>query len=460
MAFVAFEFICIALYYFCYYRKQQLEGKPLIHIKKLIWIALFIGYIALVLNLTIISRGSSHYKEMNLHLFSGYVEAWNSYSYKKLQPSIYNILMFIPMGMLLPLLSRKLTTFKWLIVVVVCFTLFIEIYQLVTGAGIFELDDLFNNTLGGVIGYQFYRLYTSVIQHKKVRMKSLLGSLVIPLLMVFIFAGITIAYAKQEFGNLSINSYSKWDMTDVHLTTSMQLNSVPTMASVYKKVNHSDEVGDILYRKLGLTEVKTAAKERDRGILLEDKSGSQYTLFQSTQGNWTLTDSNYTPQQATWTKQGPMRLEAMAIMDNLAILPQKADLITEEGDQFQWSLSDTPHINKDYWSGDLSLGLKKDGSIYAVSYGLQEHHFIREVDILTPKDVYERIKKGEFPLIKRNAILTPDMMVIKKGDKLEITGMELTFMYDTKEFYQPVYRVSGIFNGDSDWFTLIQARRN
>ncbi len=83
MAFVAFEFICIALYYFCYYRKQQLEGKPLIQIKKLIWIALFIGYIALVLNLTIISRGSSHYKEMNLHLFSGYVEAWNSYSYKK-----------------------------------------------------------------------------------------------------------------------------------------------------------------------------------------------------------------------------------------------------------------------------------------------------------------------------------------------------------------------------------------
>lgn len=97
-------------------------------------------------------------------------------------------------------------------------------------------------------------------------MKSLLGSLAIPLLMVFIFAGITIAYAKQEFGNLSINSYSKWDMTDVHLTTSMQLNSVPTMASVYKKVNHSDEVGDILYRKLGLTEVKTAAKERTVGF--------------------------------------------------------------------------------------------------------------------------------------------------------------------------------------------------
>lgn len=54
-----------------------------------------------------------------------------------------------------------------------------------------------------------------------------------------------------------------------------------------------------------------------------------------------------------------MRQEAMAIMDNLDILPQKADLITEEGDQFQWSLSDTPHINKDYWSGELSLGLKK-----------------------------------------------------------------------------------------------------
>ncbi|WP_369435897.1 VanZ family protein [Lysinibacillus fusiformis] len=460
MAFVGFEFICIALYYFCYYRKQKLEEKPLIHIKKLIWIALFIGYLALVLNLTIISRGSSHHMEMNLHLFSGYVEAWNSYSYRKLQPSIYNILMLIPMGILLPILSRKLTTFKWLIIVILSFTLFIETCQLFTGAGIFELDDLFNNTVGGVIGYQFYRLYTSIIQHKKVRMKSLIGSLSIPLLMVFLFVGITIAYSKQEFGNLSINSYYKWDMKDVHMTTSMQLNSVPTMAPVYKKVNHSDEVEGLLHRKLGLSALNTTAKEGDREILLEDKSGSQYTLFLSTHGNWNLTENNYTHQQAALTKQGPLRQKAMVIMDNLDILPQKADLITEEGDQFQWSLSDTPHINKDYWSGDLSLGLKKDGSIYSVSYELQEHHFIREMDILSPKDVYERIKKGEFPLIKRNAILTPDMLVIKKGDKLEVTGMELTFMYDTKEFYQPVYRVSGIFNGDSNWYTLIQAQRN
>jgi len=77
---------------------------------------------------------------------------------------------------------------------------------------------------------------------------------------------------------------------------------------------------------------------------------------------------------------------------------------------------------------------------------------------LSPAEVNERIKNGEFPQIKYNALVTEEELLIKKGDQLTVDLIELSYMYDTKDFYQPIYRVSGTLNGKS-WFTLIQARK-
>ncbi len=75
--------------------------------------------------------------------------------------------MFVPLGILLPLLIAKFKEFKWLLLVVVGATVTIETYQTLTGAGIFELDDLMNNSLGGIFGYQLYRLAASITHNKK-----------------------------------------------------------------------------------------------------------------------------------------------------------------------------------------------------------------------------------------------------------------------------------------------------
>lgn len=457
---IGIEFVLIGLYYYLYYRKQQSEGKPRIQMKKLFLGALFIGYVVFVLELTMLGRGNSHFLQMNLHPFSDYVEAWNKYSLRDLQNGIFNIIMFIPMGILLPFISRKFKGFKWLLLVVVSSTLFIETYQTLSGAGLFELADIMNNTLGGIMGYQLYRLTASIIDNKRVKMKSLLGNLAIPLLMGLLFVGMNIVYSQQEFGNLAINSYTKWNMTDVQVTTSLQLSSAPAVAPVYKKVTQRDGVEALLQQKLGLSELKVKDRDGDREVLLEDKSGTPYTFYQSQEGNWSLTEGNYTPERTAFADQEPMLAKAKTVMADLGLLPQDADLTILEDGEFQWSLPDKAGFNESYWTGELLLGLKQDGSIYSIDSGLQENRFIKEVDILSPAEVYERIQNGEFPQIKRNAILTQDQLVIKKGDQLDITGIELSFIYDTKNFYQPVYRVDGVFNGDSNWFTLIQARRS
>lgn len=456
MIIIGVEFLLIAFYYF-FYNKKEPSVRKRNHVKKLMLGALFIGYIVFVCELTIIGRGSSHFLQMNLQPFSGYIDAWKKYSLRDLQNCIFNILMFVPLGVFLPLLFPKFKLFKWLFLVVVSATLSIETYQTLTGAGIFELDDLINNSIGGIIGYQLYRLVASIVQHKKVKIKSLIGNLAIPLIMGLIFVGMMIVYNQQEFGHLAINAYTKSNMSGVDVSTSLDLSTAPTVAPVYKKIMKNDEVETLLQKKLGLSVTSTTENRGDREILLADNAGNPYTLFISSQGNWSLTENLYTPDQTTAAGQDSVN-KAKAIMDELALLPQEAEFTVWENGELEWTLPDRANINKNYWLGEVSLGLKPDGDVYSLSSNLRNHQFITEVNILSPTEVYERIKNGEFPQIKYNALVTDEELTIKKGDQLSIELIELTHMYDTKGFYQPVYNVSGTLNGKS-WFTLIQARK-
>ncbi|MFJ8090910.1 VanZ family protein [Lysinibacillus sp. NPDC095746] len=456
---IGIEFILIALYYFFYYRKQLSDRKKQIRIKKLVLGAVFIGYIIFVLELTVFGRGTSHSLQMNLQPFSGYIDAWKKYSLRDLQNCIFNILMFVPLGIFLPLISSKFKKFKWLLLIVISATLSIETYQTLSGAGIFELDDLMNNSLGGIMGYQFYRLGASIVDHKKVKIKSLVGNLAIPLLMGLIFVGMNIVYAQQEFGHLAINAYTKSNMSDVQISTSLELSTLPTIAPVYKKVIKNNEVEALLQQKLGLSVLDEHVTSGDCEILLENKAGSQYTLFVGSDGYWSLKENNYTPGQTTLSGQESLFDMAKVMMDEFDILPQDAEMTVLDTGEFAWNLKDNTNLNADYWTGDIMLDLKQDGNVSSLAYNIHMNQFKREVNILSPAEVYERIKNGEFPQIKYNALVNEDDLVIKKGDQLDIELIELSYMYDTKDFYQPIYRVSGKYNGN-DWFTLIQARRS
>ncbi|GLC89118.1 VanZ family protein [Lysinibacillus piscis] len=448
---IGIEFLLITLYYFLYARKQ-----PSNQIKRLIVGAIFIGYIVFVLELTVIGRGTSHYMQMNLQPFSGYIDAWKKYSLRELQNCLFNIAMFIPLGLFLPFINAKWKAFKWSFLIIFSATLAIETYQTLSGAGIFELDDLINNSLGGIIGYQLYMLGASIVHHKKVKVKSLIGNLAIPLLMGLIFIGMNIVYAQQEFGHLAINAYTKSNMSEVDVSTSLELSPSPTVAPVYKKMKKNDDVEALLQEKLGLSELRTRTFRDDRELLLESPTGNQYTLFISSEGQWSLTENHYTAEQASSNK--PMMEEATALMEELALLPQDAELTVSENGLFEWQLLDRPDVNMNYWSGEVRLGLKPDGQIYSLANDFHQNQLVREVNILSPFEVYERIKNGEFPQIKYNALVQEDELIIKKGDQINVDAIELSYMYDTKGFYQPIYRVSGTFNG-KDWFTLIQARK-
>ena len=67
------------------------------------------------------------------------------------EQSWLNILMFIPVGYLVPIVLRTKSKSKALLIGMALST-FIEVLQLITRRGWFDLDDVFLNSIGSIIG--------------------------------------------------------------------------------------------------------------------------------------------------------------------------------------------------------------------------------------------------------------------------------------------------------------------
>lgn len=104
----------------------------------------------------------------NLTLFATIKLYWNSHlrATYKISNLLGNIIGFVPLGILLPLLSRRLRTFPRKVFMVFLFSLAFELFQLFTMLGIFDIDDLLLNTIGGAIGYMIFLILRKFVSIK------------------------------------------------------------------------------------------------------------------------------------------------------------------------------------------------------------------------------------------------------------------------------------------------------
>lgn len=81
-------------------------------------------------------------------------------STETLEGIVLNILLFVPLGYMLPCIFPKLQKALWGVVLIGLFcSLLTETVQLVTHLGWFDLDDLLNNTIGCILGVILYRVF-------------------------------------------------------------------------------------------------------------------------------------------------------------------------------------------------------------------------------------------------------------------------------------------------------------
>lgn len=137
---IIFGFIFIIVFLITSKIKRQQHGS-------LLCIFLFGTYCYYIFAIAFLCREAGSYQKVNLTLFSTFT---NSYSRKY---AIENMIMMFPLGILLPTISKLGK--KWYTGLFTGFAVatFIEIVQLVTQSGYFEIDDILFNGLGEIAGW-------------------------------------------------------------------------------------------------------------------------------------------------------------------------------------------------------------------------------------------------------------------------------------------------------------------
>ena len=120
---------------------------------------LLMGYVFLVLCTTIFYREETFEKRFYLHPLWSYSTLYN----KLLAQIIMNVMLFIPIGFFVGGALKKKHILNTL---GIGFTLsfFIELTQLITTRGVFNVDDIIHNVLGSVIGFSCFVLCYKMIK--------------------------------------------------------------------------------------------------------------------------------------------------------------------------------------------------------------------------------------------------------------------------------------------------------
>jgi glycopeptide antibiotics resistance protein len=78
-----------------------------------------------------------------------------------------NVVIFVPFGLMVPLLFPKTRRFARMLLLSAGLSLFIEIMQFITRTGVFDVDDIILNTIGGATGYAGWRLLFALWYRKR-----------------------------------------------------------------------------------------------------------------------------------------------------------------------------------------------------------------------------------------------------------------------------------------------------
>lgn len=78
-----------------------------------------------------------------------------------------NVLAFTPFGYLLPLLDKKYRSFFFVFFLSMLFSVSIEVVQMLLKVGIFDVDDILLNTVGGIAGYLFYAICHGISERRR-----------------------------------------------------------------------------------------------------------------------------------------------------------------------------------------------------------------------------------------------------------------------------------------------------
>ena len=80
-----------------------------------------------------------------------------------------NLMVLFPFGFLIPILRLKKTGLVRIVIYAFLFSFGIELLQLITKVGVFDVDDIILNVLGAILGFEIYHTLLFLYYYIKMR---------------------------------------------------------------------------------------------------------------------------------------------------------------------------------------------------------------------------------------------------------------------------------------------------
>ena len=440
MGIVLFIFVLIGLavgYKIIY--KRLCKGKKKLDFKRFFWWLILIFYLFVVISVTLLSRpGYIGFGAAEIvSFFYSYKEAWITASETAWRNIILNILMFAPLGFWLPVGKKTFRTFWKTYLAGFAFTIGIEVLQFMLSRGIFEVADVFNNTLGTMIGYGVYKVIAHFILLYKKEKPKLSGMIICQLPLVFavcMFVAIFWAYQMKELGNLQIEYISPYPEDKFQIVSKEEYGREMKKAMVYQTdtltVEETQLFAVSFFKNLGTTIDESRIDIYENSAIYWSKDS--YSIWMEYKGGtYRMTDFTLSfpeeegnaPMQVTDATEETIR---NALSGYGIVIPEEAEFLPGPNGGYCFSV-DMLESDGVIYDGVLECDYYDNGKCSEIRNEIREMSPYKEFEICSELEAYEQILEGKFVGIGFEI------------EKIELGEVSLDYMLDTKGFYQPIY---------------------
>lgn len=415
--------------YFIY--KKILNGTRKLNIKKALFYGISICYLVILIGAVFLDRGFG-YNSINLHLFNSYIEAYHMMKMSLFRNIVLNILLFVPFGYLLPIYFKKLDKWYKVLAFGILTTIAIELIQYTTRIGIFELDDILNNNLGILIGYSYYKIF-NVFKIKEDKKKILIY--IIPTIIANMpFITMYIIYHNQELGNLESTYNYKINMKNVDVKSNVEYEDNIGKVNIYKikklkKINTRNTAKSIFNNlNTDINDERTIEYYEDTAFYYS-KDNKYCISIEYEDGSFSLVNFDKFDKSED-------QLDIVTILNylnKLNIYIPNQYIYDEVNSKLIVNMLEDNNV---LYDGYIKIDIEHN-NINRIYNSLIKYDKVKEKEIISEKDAYQKILNGEF-------------ISYDNTKKILINDVKLIYVLDSKGFYVPVYE----FNATADGYNL------
>ena len=450
-----FALAAMVVYFAIFVSQRERRGNP-----KMINIAaeyVLIGWLIVFVYVTqVMSFGNGMGELFNirpLHMF--YIAfSYGSNNAGMVWQFLLNILMFVPLGFLLPVVfPKRCATWPRVLLVSFCVTLATELLQLFTRRGT-DIDDVIANTAGGLCGFALFAvmyLLTNFIKRHKTDIpymgrKAVIGAAVL-MATAAPFVAVSITDGLSEYGNLYYG------------------HNQPRYIEIDGNISKEAEARAV-YKYAPRMKISALQKK------LIEASGFEGQFAQSPYGGWELSGSEnetifISPYQ-TWSVNYPSRFDdvpasgvvlnedealtrAWSYLSLFGITPDivhyEAFISRFDNNDYDLVFSSAEVNENQVVIGEVSVFLTIDGELMSISDGRILGEYVQDVDCISPFGAIE---------------IARDVGVGESNGTAHISSIESDYAFIDKTGYLiPAWKIIARLEMESgsvyDWLPVINA---